>query len=237
MIAGYRDGGAIHGLQSSNTAPKAGNSTQPGTASEIRIGRGHGDLRGAALAAARPGRAGQGQAASRCPPASHDQREPARQGVACTARRSPPQASARRGGTAAATAEQGAPGQERVTPGTQSPRRYRAGHRVRHHFSTHSNRRKPVLRGGGTIDVHYSIAARPAGAGGGRSAMTRDDMHRLFQRHREAEAARDYDAILATFVEDCFLETHPLRPAKRGEGGGARRLRGVLHGLSGSRAR
>jgi steroid delta-isomerase-like uncharacterized protein len=40
--------------------------------------------------------------------------------------------------------------------------------------------------------------------------MTPDDMHRLFQRHREAEAARDYDAILATFVEDCFLETHPL---------------------------
>jgi steroid delta-isomerase-like uncharacterized protein len=40
--------------------------------------------------------------------------------------------------------------------------------------------------------------------------MTPDDMQRLFQRHREAEAARDYDAILATFVEDCFLETHPL---------------------------
>ena len=35
-------------------------------------------------------------------------------------------------------------------------------------------------------------------------------MQRLFQKHRDAEAARDYDAILATFVEDCFLETHPL---------------------------
>ncbi len=35
-------------------------------------------------------------------------------------------------------------------------------------------------------------------------------MQRLFERHRDAEAARDYDAILATFVEDCFLETHPL---------------------------
>jgi steroid delta-isomerase-like uncharacterized protein len=35
-------------------------------------------------------------------------------------------------------------------------------------------------------------------------------MQRLFERHRDAEAARDYDAILATFVETCFLETHPL---------------------------
>lgn len=35
-------------------------------------------------------------------------------------------------------------------------------------------------------------------------------MQRLFERHRDAEAARDYDAILATFVEDCYLETHPL---------------------------
>ena len=32
-------------------------------------------------------------------------------------------------------------------------------------------------------------------------------MKRLFERHREAEAARDLDAILETFVEDCFLET------------------------------
>ena len=35
-------------------------------------------------------------------------------------------------------------------------------------------------------------------------------MQRLFERHRDAEAARDYDAVLATFVEECFLETHPL---------------------------
>lgn len=35
-------------------------------------------------------------------------------------------------------------------------------------------------------------------------------MRQLFERHRDAEAARNYDAILATFVEDCFLETHPL---------------------------
>ncbi|MET9425493.1 MULTISPECIES: ester cyclase [unclassified Streptomyces] len=40
--------------------------------------------------------------------------------------------------------------------------------------------------------------------------MDRDAMLRLFEAHREAEAARDYDAILATFAEDCFLETVPL---------------------------
>jgi steroid delta-isomerase-like uncharacterized protein len=40
--------------------------------------------------------------------------------------------------------------------------------------------------------------------------MSTEEMRRLFERHRDAEAARDYDAILATFAEDCFLETHPL---------------------------
>jgi hypothetical protein len=35
-------------------------------------------------------------------------------------------------------------------------------------------------------------------------------MLRLFEAHREAEAARDVDAILGTFVEDCFLETMAL---------------------------
>jgi hypothetical protein len=38
----------------------------------------------------------------------------------------------------------------------------------------------------------------------------RDEMLRLFEAHREAEAARDYDAILATLTEDCFFETVPL---------------------------
>lgn len=42
------------------------------------------------------------------------------------------------------------------------------------------------------------------------SAMSPEEMQRLFERHRDAEAARDYDEILATFVEDCFLETQPL---------------------------
>ena len=35
-------------------------------------------------------------------------------------------------------------------------------------------------------------------------------MIRLFEAHREAEAARDIDAILETFAKDCFLETMPL---------------------------
>jgi steroid delta-isomerase-like uncharacterized protein len=42
------------------------------------------------------------------------------------------------------------------------------------------------------------------------AGMTREEMQRLFDRHRDAEAARDYDGILETFVDDCFLETKPL---------------------------
>ena len=42
------------------------------------------------------------------------------------------------------------------------------------------------------------------------AAMSPEEMKRLFERHRDAESARDFDAILETFVEDCFLETHPL---------------------------
>ena len=40
--------------------------------------------------------------------------------------------------------------------------------------------------------------------------MERSEMLRLFEAHREAEAARDIDAILETFADDCFLETMPL---------------------------
>jgi hypothetical protein len=46
--------------------------------------------------------------------------------------------------------------------------------------------------------------------------MHRDEMLRLFEAHREAEAARDIDAILGTFVADCFLETLPLRIRSEG---------------------
>ena len=40
--------------------------------------------------------------------------------------------------------------------------------------------------------------------------MDRNEMLRLFEAHREAEAARNIDAILETFVADPFLETMPL---------------------------
>jgi steroid delta-isomerase-like uncharacterized protein len=46
--------------------------------------------------------------------------------------------------------------------------------------------------------------------------MSAEEMERLFEKHRDAEAARDHDAILATFVENCFLETHPLRLRSEG---------------------
>jgi steroid delta-isomerase-like uncharacterized protein len=51
--------------------------------------------------------------------------------------------------------------------------------------------------------------------------MERDEMQRLFERHRDAEAARDFDAILDTFTEDCFLDTVPL--GLRAEGKAAAR--------------
>ena len=51
--------------------------------------------------------------------------------------------------------------------------------------------------------------------------MERDEMLRLFEAHREAEAARDLDAILATFSDDCFFETVPL--GRRAEGKDATR--------------
>src|ERR671918_178497 len=40
--------------------------------------------------------------------------------------------------------------------------------------------------------------------------MDRDEMTKLFRVHREAEARRDYDAVIATFTDDCYLETVPL---------------------------
>jgi hypothetical protein len=40
--------------------------------------------------------------------------------------------------------------------------------------------------------------------------MDQAEMLRLFEAHRQVEAARDIDAILETFVTGCFLETIPL---------------------------
>ncbi|MEU1506095.1 ester cyclase [Kitasatospora sp. NPDC005748] len=51
--------------------------------------------------------------------------------------------------------------------------------------------------------------------------MQRDEMLRLFEVHREAERARDFDAVLATFTDDCFFETVAL--GRRVEGKAATR--------------
>jgi steroid delta-isomerase-like uncharacterized protein len=51
--------------------------------------------------------------------------------------------------------------------------------------------------------------------------MNQGEMLRLFEKHRDAEAERDFDTILATFVEDCFLETVAL--GLRSEGRAAAR--------------
>src|SRR5262249_62014920 len=47
--------------------------------------------------------------------------------------------------------------------------------------------------------------------------MERAEMLRLFEAHREAEAARDIDAILETFAADCYLETIPLGIRSQGK--------------------
>jgi hypothetical protein len=65
--------------------------------------------------------------------------------------------------------------------------------------------------------------------------MNRTEMLRLFEAHREAEAARDIDAILETFVSDCFLETVPLG-LRSEQGRRPSSLRAtVLHRVPGSR--
>jgi steroid delta-isomerase-like uncharacterized protein len=51
--------------------------------------------------------------------------------------------------------------------------------------------------------------------------MTPEEMTRLFTTHRDAEARRDYDAVLETFAENCYLETVAL--GLRSEGRAAAR--------------
>jgi steroid delta-isomerase-like uncharacterized protein len=46
-------------------------------------------------------------------------------------------------------------------------------------------------------------------------------MQELFPRHRDAEARRDYDAVIDTFTEDCYLATMAL--GRRSEGRDAAR--------------
>jgi predicted ester cyclase len=40
--------------------------------------------------------------------------------------------------------------------------------------------------------------------------MDSHEMEKLFMIHREAEARRDYDAVIDTFAENCYLETVAL---------------------------
>jgi steroid delta-isomerase-like uncharacterized protein len=40
--------------------------------------------------------------------------------------------------------------------------------------------------------------------------MDAEEMERLFRLHRDAEARRDYDAVIDTFTEDCYIETVAL---------------------------
>jgi steroid delta-isomerase-like uncharacterized protein len=47
--------------------------------------------------------------------------------------------------------------------------------------------------------------------------VDRNDMERLFRTHREAEARRDYDAVIETFTEDCYLETIALGLRSQGK--------------------
>lgn len=47
--------------------------------------------------------------------------------------------------------------------------------------------------------------------------MQQAEMARLFHAHREAEARRDYDAVLDTFTQHCYLETVPLGLRSEGQ--------------------
>jgi hypothetical protein len=56
---------------------------------------------------------------------------------------------------------------------------------------------------------------------GGSASVTPDENARAVKAHRDAEARRDYDAILDTFTADCSLATAAL--AQRGTRGRERR--------------
>ena len=47
--------------------------------------------------------------------------------------------------------------------------------------------------------------------------MTPEEMLELFELHRDAEAQRDYDTILDTFAEDCYLATAARGTRSEGE--------------------
>ena len=53
-------------------------------------------------------------------------------------------------------------------------------------------------------------------------------MQRLFQTHRDAERRRDFDDIMKTFTENCYLETIALGQPKRRSDRGTCRVRRLL---------
>ena len=57
--------------------------------------------------------------------------------------------------------------------------------------------------------------------------MDRAEMEALFRTHREAEARRDYDAVMETFTENCYLETIAL--GRRSDGREAARAAYVAY--------
>ena len=46
--------------------------------------------------------------------------------------------------------------------------------------------------------------------------MDAQQMERLFRLHRDAEARRDYDAVIDTFADDCYVETVALGIRREG---------------------
>ena len=57
--------------------------------------------------------------------------------------------------------------------------------------------------------------------------MDRGQMEQLFQTHRDAERRRDFDGIMKTFTENCYLETIAL--GSRSEGQTAARVAYVAY--------
>jgi len=57
--------------------------------------------------------------------------------------------------------------------------------------------------------------------------MDPTQMEQLFRAHRDAERRRDFDAIMQTFTEDCYLETIAL--GSRSEGPAAARAAYVAY--------
>jgi steroid delta-isomerase-like uncharacterized protein len=50
-----------------------------------------------------------------------------------------------------------------------------------------------------------------------KDTMDQHDMLQLFRTHRDAERLRDYDAVMATFTDDCYLETVSLGLRSEGQ--------------------